>query len=288
MAAVACPGPDNAHVPRRLASQGEERKYVLFQAAMDGCLGCVCKLVEEEGIDPASTSNRAKYSAADFAEWRATYGPTNPSLQTACAEVARYLRKAACPGPDYAHLPRHLASQGGERKYILFQAAMDGCLGCVCKLVEEEGIDPASTSNRAQYCAADFAEWRATHGSTNPSLQAACAEVACYLRETACPGPDYAHQPRFPGSQGGARKYFLFQAAHDGCLRCVRHLVEVECVNPASASRNKRRSRAGYTAEEFAEWSATYCAEDPAACRDVATYLRQATNLNPTCDRLHA
>ena len=66
----------------------------------------------------------------------------------------------------------------------------------------------------------------------------------------ACLGPDVQHVPRQKSAKSGGRKYVLFTAAQDGCLACVKHLVEREGVDVHSASTNCK-----YTALDFAEWS---------------------------------
>ena len=65
-----------------------------------------------------------------------------------------------------------------------------------------------------------------------------------------CLGPDVQHVPRQKSAKSGGRKYVLFTAAQDGCLECVKHLVEREGVDVHSESTNCK-----YTALDFAEWS---------------------------------
>jgi len=41
-----------------------------------------------------------------------------------------------------------------------------------------------------------------------------------------CLGPDATHVPTQKSAKGGGRAYYLFKAAEDGCLSCVRKLIE--------------------------------------------------------------
>jgi hypothetical protein len=67
----------------------------------------------------------------------------------------------------------------------------------------------------------------------------------------------------------------LFKAAEDGCLQCVKHLVENEGIDPAATSTTCR-----YTALGFAEWSQQHGQNLP-GCADVAAYLRQLRHVPP-------
>ena len=61
-----------------------------------------------------------------------------------------------------------------------------------------------------------------------------------------CSGPE-SHVP--PRRHRGKRTYVLFRAAEDGCLKCVRKLLEEEKVDISAVSETK-----GYSALDFAEW----------------------------------
>ena len=93
----------------------------------------------------------------------------------------------------------------------------------------------------------------------------------------ACLGPDVQHVPRQKSAKSGGRKYVLFTAAQDGCLACVKHLVEREGVDVHSESTNCK-----YTALSFAEWShqRKKGAKD---CQAVIDYLtaKMATSTDP-------
>ena len=62
-----------------------------------------------------------------------------------------------------------------------------------------------------------------------------------------CPGPE-EHRPTQRHAYG-KREYVLFKAAEDGCLSCVKWLIEQEGVDPNSRSENM-----GYTVVGFADW----------------------------------
>ena len=180
MSGRACPGVDVAHVPTHKGARGE-RTYFLFPGAEDGCLECVKHLIQNENLDPLSTSTRAKYTAAAFAEWSRKHGGEDPD---GCRRVMKYLEAISCnntcAGLDRAHQPTQSGARSGERKYFLFQAAQDGCLQCVKHVVENEGVHPLSTSSRAKYTAAAFAEWSTTHGGEDVD---GCRRVMKYLDE---------------------------------------------------------------------------------------------------------
>ena len=82
-----------------------------------------------------------------------------------------------------------------------------------------------------------------------------------------CDGPDVAHVPRQRSACDGGRIYFLFKACEDGCLPCVRELVEKEGVDPKQLSLSGK-----YTAMDFAEWGQS-CSSSPDKYDDVIAYL---------------
>ena len=165
----------------------------------------------------------------------------------------------ACPAsdtgciPGEAHCPsKHRCSQD---KYWLFKAAQDGCLPCVQRMVRQGGIDPCSTSDTQGYTALDFANWAKERGV------AGAQEVAAFLaQETGADSddgwsvvqlectPGVSHPPT--KRRRALRKYWLFGAARAGCLRCVRHYIDVEGVDPASKSDTH-----GWSALDFAVWA---------------------------------
>lgn len=64
-----------------------------------------------------------------------------------------------------------------------------------------------------------------------------------------CSGLD-AHTPTQNSfKKTGHRKYFMFQAAADGCLTCLRHLIEIEGIDWTLTSDSCK-----YSALDFAQW----------------------------------
>ena len=82
-----------------------------------------------------------------------------------------------------------------------------------------------------------------------------------------CDGPGVAHVPKQSSARDRGRIYFLFKACEDGCLSCVRQLVEKEGVDPRQLS-----SSSQYTAMDFAAWGRS-CSSSPGKYDDVIAYL---------------
>ena len=76
-----------------------------------------------------------------------------------------------------------------------------------------------------------------------------------------------SHPPR--RQDRTARKYFMFEAASQGCVECVKHYLEVEGVDTASESDTMH-----YTVLDWAEWANSR--EVPGAA-DVVAYVRAFT-----------
>ncbi len=72
-----------------------------------------------------------------------------------------------------------------------------------------------------------------------------------------CPGPDQAHVPLQKSASAGGRIYILFTAAQDGCLSCVKHLVDQEGLDPLTKSMS-----CAYDALDFSRWGREK-SEDP-------------------------
>ena len=172
-----CLGPNFAHVPTQKSAERGGRAYYLFKAASDGCLSCVRKLIEEEGIDPLTVSTTCKYRAVDFAKWELRDGETSAEHTKIVAYLSEREARAradsalasmgqdrACLGPNIAHVPTQKSARLGGRKYFLFKAAVDGCLGCVRKLIDVEGIDPLAVSTTGKWSALDFVKWHCREG----------------------------------------------------------------------------------------------------------------------------
>ena len=82
----------NAHRPKNKQKRAD-RRYWLFEAASSGCIPCVSRLLEQEGVDPTAVSLCHGYSALDFALW----GQSQGSPQA--GDVASYLQA------QYPHMP---------------------------------------------------------------------------------------------------------------------------------------------------------------------------------------
>ena len=94
-----------------------------------------------------------------------------------------------------------------------------------------------------------------------------------FLVGMTCCGPDVAHVPKQKSARSGGRVYFLYKAAEDGCLACVKHLVDTEGVDPKQVS-----ASCGYSALDFAAWAKS-SSSDPGKYDDVLAYLRESTSL---------
>ena len=77
-----------------------------------------------------------------------------------------------------------------------------------------------------------------------------------------CLGLQYAHLPTWKSARTGDPKYQLFKAAQDGCLACVKDLIQAS-VDPSSVSTNM-----GLTAADYAAWGTAD------GCSAVVQYLQ--------------
>ena len=220
--------PGEAHRPSR--SRCSQPRYWLFQAARDGCLPCVQRMLNEEGIDVHSTSENLGYTALDFATWAA------------------------------------------EKDVVGAQEVM-------AFLAQEAGADAGGQPNTEQHgvaaAAADDAPQRATRVASQeaePTTRACPASTGLAAGGISPPVPGHACSPgetHVPSTRRRQqRKYWLFQAASEGCLRCVRHFVEAEGVDPASESDTN-----GWTALDFAVWAREH---GDVGSEEVETYLATA------------
>ena len=186
--------------------------------------------------------------------------------------------------PGEAHRPsRRRCSQP---KYWLYQAVSEGCLPCVQRLLREDGIDARSTSENQGYTALDFAAWAQEQGvagakevaaflAQEPGVDAVsqsnAGPVAAELVPVPACSPGVSHPPS--KRQRPHRKYWLFGAASAGCLRCVRHYVENEGVEPLSKSDSH-----GWTSLDFAVWAGQ---QGVVGAKEVEAYLKKDHLVDP-------
>ena len=89
-----------------------------------------------------------------------------------------------------------------------------------------------------------------------------------------CVDPFTAHAPKQKSfKQGGDQKYYLFTAASDGCLPCVRKLVEEFKIDYTATSNTCR-----YTALDFATWevdAARKKGREAPGCMQVLLYFKE-------------
>ena len=65
-----------------------------------------------------------------------------PTQSSVPSDPAAWLTMPVCGGPGAAHIPTQRSARTGGRIYVLFTACEHGCLPCVRKLIEDEGLDP--------------------------------------------------------------------------------------------------------------------------------------------------
>ena len=203
-----------------------------------------------------------------------TYGQETKACPASCAAASSstpVVATAVAAGNGCIRGEAHCPSRRrrSQPRYWLFQAASDGCLPCVQRMVHDEGVDASSTSMHMKYTALDFANWAKERGV------AGAQEVAAFLaQETEAdsdgewsvvsdctPGKSHAPTKR----RRARRKYWLFGAARAGCMRCVRHFIEVERVDPTSKSDTH-----GWSALDFAAWARQ---QGVVGAEEVETYM---------------
>ena len=174
------------HAPRSRHRQGRP-EYILFQAASEGCVHCVRKLLEKEPkVDPYVLSDTERYSVKDFADYAVERGVAGAvAVQAYLAtfwDVAMRKDEPNVDNVDFCskrgmHLPRSTRRRG-RPEYMLFQAASDGCLSCVRRMLEKDPkVDPNVLSGTQNYSVYDFADYAVQQGVDGAS------EVKAYLDE---------------------------------------------------------------------------------------------------------
>ena len=113
-------------------------------------------------------------------------------------------------------------------------------------------MDPNQKSASGTYGARDYVAWGKSSGN-DPDKYDAVAKYLDTLPPPACSdcgGPDVAHVSTLKSAlNGGGRIYTLFKACEDGCLPCVKKLIEEEHVDP-----NQRSTSGTYGAIDFVTW----------------------------------
>ena len=82
--------------------------------------------------------------------------------------------------------------------------------------------------------------------------------------------PECKHGPAETSWRYDFKQYHLFAAAYDGCLPCVKRLVEVDGVPLDSKSFHK-----GYTALDWAKWGVDH---DRPGCAGVVDWVTSELN----------
>ena len=141
----------------------------MFQASRGGCITCVQHYLTLEGIEVNSVSEEG-WSVMEYAMRGVREG------KDGAAVVLRYLREKwavqAEDAPQSAiepivcvsgkiHMPA--PAKAGQRKYLMFQSAYEGCLQCVQAYLER-GVDIQSKSDWCSYSVLDWAKYGVTEG----------------------------------------------------------------------------------------------------------------------------
>ena len=205
--------PGEAHRPgKRRCSQP---RYWLYQAASEGCLPCVQRLVRDGVVDVRCTSENQGYSALDFAKWAQLQGVAGAKEVVAflaqetgvdAASQSSTGQSAAEPvpsrdcSPGVSHPPSK--RRRADRKCWLFGAASAGCLRCVRHYVEDESVDPLSRSETNGWTALDFAEWARQQGVAETTEVEAYLAVV-HLVDVCAGGEDPSSAATLPESDPG-------------------------------------------------------------------------------------
>ena len=166
-----CQQLDRAHPLKISSASHDVLKYVLFQAAVDGCLPCVRKLVEEYNVDPFVQSTKNKYTALEIARYASIRDPEKSTCKHAEIYLKAFYRVAnKCPGPRLCYKPfRHRCDDPHWRRC---PATADGCLEGVRRLVEIEGVDPSDSSRCGGYAVMELADYFIDQHNDSPGCEA--------------------------------------------------------------------------------------------------------------------
>ena len=119
-------------------------------------------------MDPYILSDTERYSVKDFADYAVERGvPGAVEVQAYLATLWSDAVKNDEPNvhdvdgcPKHGvHLPRS-AYRRGRPEYMLFQAALEGCLPCVRRMLEQDPkVDRNALSDTQNYSVQDFADY---------------------------------------------------------------------------------------------------------------------------------
>ena len=142
----------------------------------------------------------------------------------------------------------------------MFEADKADCMSCVTRCLTERQISPCVTSLTEKYTVLDYARFGKEKGIANTK------ELVAYLEDMTPPIPGHtqaalmevptvkaekkfigleAHPPSWRHWQ--CPEYWMFQAAKDGCLDCVRR-----CVEEKRLDLHFRSKTMGYTVKDYA------------------------------------
>ena len=146
------------------------------------------------------------------------------------------------------------------KAYWMFEVAKAGCMHCVNECLTDKKINPYVTSLTHNYTVLDYARFGSATGNTtaenvvavlenmNPPIpkhtDSALSNVSPTRAEKECIGLE-AHPPSWRHWQ--CPEYWMFQAAKDGCLDCVR-----KCVEEKHLDLHFRSETMGYTVKDYA------------------------------------
>ena len=133
----------------------------------------------------------------------------------------------------------------GDLRQWMFQAAQAGCLTCVRYYMMQKQVELNSTSEEG-WSVIEHAMRGVREG------RAGAADVLRYLRELGALNAEYMPESAFEGivcasgrihkpsaAERRDLKYFMFQAAYEGCVECVKAYISVKRVNVQSTSEHR-------------------------------------------------
>ena len=179
-----------SHKTKRHAGQ----KYNLLYAAKDGCLACVRHYIEVDKMDASCTSDSSsQYTCLQFAEYSRDRGVTGAAdvveyLKTHCSATQTEATDSTvvewaprCSGKDAemcADWRKHKPKKNQNNDYWLLNAASVGCLQCVRRFIEKDGMSAKVESANQKYTLLDCAIWARDHYGIE-----AAADVITYLTD---------------------------------------------------------------------------------------------------------